>query len=363
MLRHGAPSLSYAPVALVDARAHQLPAVDDAAPAAAARPRARAEPAGVSDARRHALGAEAQGRRFVIDWHNIGYTLLRTAARTVASGGAAGALVRAARRAPGGREPLRVARAGGVPEEPVRAFEHARAVRSAGVDLRARRACRARTLPAGVVRAAGHPRRRRRIHRLPDELDGRRGLRRRHRRRAAPRGPHSRLGDGEPDGAISRSRDSGHRRRREAHRVRTAVCGPAGAARAPAHAVARARRLPARGRQRRSGALPAPVFVGARHPDEGGRSVRRRRAGLRARLRGDAGRARETRHQRPAVFDGRAALERPVRFLRRHSRRRSDVRTPADRRAQVGADVVGRRVDAGGGARAAARDPSGRAVP
>ena len=56
-----------------------------------------------------------------------------------------------------------------------------RALRSAGVGVRADRARRARAIPPGAVRAPRHPRQHRRLHRLSHELDRGRGLRRRHR--------------------------------------------------------------------------------------------------------------------------------------------------------------------------------------
>ena len=182
---------------------------------------------------------------------------------------------------------------------------------------------RTRTDPPGALRAAGHPNAvRARLHRLPDELDRGRRFRRRHRRRPAARGPDPRTGRrASPGRRFPESRDPRHRRRRTPRRVRAAVCGAAGAAGSAANALARARRLPARRRQRRSRPLPASIVVGPRHSDEGRRSVRRRRAGVRARLRRVPGRARAPRRQRPAVLDRPAAGRRAVRPVRAVSRR------------------------------------------
>ena len=331
MLRHGAPSLSYAPVALVDAARisfrlwttlRRLPRPD-----LVLVQNPPAFPTLVVT--RWAL--KRKGVRIVIDWHNIGYTLL---ALRVGQWHPAVRLARWLERHDARQADASLCVSRGLAEFLKSRFglsnTHVLYDRPASIFAPVehverehyRQALFSRLgIHAGVVG----------IHRLPHELDGRRGLRCRHRRRAAPRGPHPRLGDGEPVGAVSRSRDSRDRRRCEAHRVRAPVRGPACAACAPAHPVARAGRLPARGRQRRPGALSAPVVVRSRYPDEGGGPLRRRRAGLRARLRGDAGRARQARHQRPAVFHGRAALERPVRFLRRAFRqtRRSNACGPA----------------------------------
>ena len=127
--------------------------------------------------------------------------------------------------------------------------------------------------------------------------------------------------------AVSRSRRARHRRRRAPRGVRAAVCRPAGAARAAADALARARRLPAHRRQRGSRPVPASLLVGRRHSDEGGRSVRRRRPGVRARLRRVPGRARAARRQRPAVLErpsARRSAVRPVRDVSRATRSELD---------------------------------------
>ena len=87
------------------------------------------------------------------------------------------------------------------------------------------------------------------------------------------------------DAPLSGSRHPRDGRRRQARGVRAPLCGIAGAPGPAARSMARARGLSARRRQRGSRAVPPPFLVRPRHSDEGGRSVRRRRAGVRARLR------------------------------------------------------------------------------
>ena len=198
----------------------------------------------------------------------------------LASGGAARALVRAPRRAARRREPVRVARPRRVSREPLRR-EATRSVlydrpASAFVPIeraereRFRQALFARLgIRAGTVGFIVCPTSWTEDEDFDVVIDAVLHLEERIRGWEA--------GDAEP--AISRSRDSRHRRRRAPRRVRAAVRRPAGAADSAARAVARARGLPARRRQRRSRPVPAPILVGARHSDEGRRSVRRRRAG------------------------------------------------------------------------------------
>ena len=178
------------------------------------------------------------------------------------------------------------------------------------------RAARARTVSPGAVRPSRRSAQRRRFHRLSDELDRGRRLRRGHRRRAPAGGSDARVGGGGAEPPVSRSGHPGHRRRRPPHAVRAPLRRSAGAACAVAHALARTGRISACRRQRRSRAVPAPLVIGARHPDEGRRPVRRRRAGVRARLRRLPGGARASRRQRHAVRDRPAAGRSPVRSVR-----------------------------------------------
>ena len=135
-----------------------------------------------------------RGVRFVIDWHNLGYTLLRL---RLGRWHPAVRLARWLERRDARRvdcAPLRVSRPGGISQEPLRLLEHRVLYDRPASVFVADRARRARAIPSGVVHAARHHAGRRRFHRLSDELDGRRGLRRRHRRRADARGADSRLG-------------------------------------------------------------------------------------------------------------------------------------------------------------------------
>ena len=100
------------------------------------------------------LVSRLRGARFVLDWHNLGYSILALQARPLASGGAAGALVRAAPGRRRARAPVRVARLRAFLAEPFRDPRCARALRPAGVGLRAGRADRARADSAGAVLAA-----------------------------------------------------------------------------------------------------------------------------------------------------------------------------------------------------------------
>ena len=248
--------------------------------------------------------------------------MLRAAARPLASGRAAGALVRARGRAARRREPVRVARRS---RDFSRAGSASRDVhvlydRPASAFVPMERAERERFRQAlfgrlGVAERTG------RLHRVPVELDRGRRLRRGHRRGRC--GSRSGFAGGKRrarEPALSRSRHPRDRRRPAPRRVRAAVRRPAGAAHSAARAVARARRISARRRQRRPRAVPASILVGPRHSDEGGGSVRRRRAGLRAGLRRLSGRAGATRRQRPAVLDGAPARRHPVRSVRGLSR-------------------------------------------
>ena len=278
------------------------------------------------------------------------------AARPLASGGAARAMVRAARRAARRREPVRVARAGGVSREPLRRAA-ARACstigrrRSFAPMERAereqfRQALFARLgIRGGVVGFIVCP-----TSWTEDEdfdviIDAVPRLEERIRGWEAA-APARRF----PDLVILVTGDGARRAEFERR-----FAGLAGAARPAARAMARARRLPARRRQRRPRPVPAPILVRPRHPDEDRGSVRRRRAGLRARLRRVPRGARAARRQRPAVLDRASAGRRPVRSVRDVSGRSEAARSPARRRAQVGASDVGGGVGARGEARAAAR--------
>ena len=105
------------------------------------------------------------------------------------------------------------------------------ALRPAGLGVHADRARRARALPPGAVHAPRHPRQHRRLHRLSDELDRGRGLRRRHRSRDAARGADPRVGGGQQLAPLPGAGDPGDRRRRPPRRVRAALRRPAGAPR------------------------------------------------------------------------------------------------------------------------------------
>ena len=194
-----------------------------------------------------------RGVRFVIDWHNLGYSLLQLRLGRLASGGAHRAVVRAPRRAAGRREPLRLARHGGISPEPLRR-RRMRSVlydRPASAFVPMDRPARER-FGRRCSRRLGVHRRTDRFCRVSFELDRRRGLRRRHRRRCAARRADPRLGSApEPRRRFPESGHSRDGRRAAPRRVRAAVCRPAGAPDSSAGALARARRLPARCRQRR----------------------------------------------------------------------------------------------------------------
>ena len=162
----------------------ELPPLADAAGAAASGPGAVQNPPQFPTLAVTWWSLRRRGVRFVIDWHNLGYTLLQ-----LRLGGWHPAVRlarwferRDARRVDGN---LCVSRALAAFLESRFGVRNARVLydrpASVFVPLRARRA---RTVPSGAVRAARHSRPGRRLHRLPDELDRRRGLRRRHRRRA-----------------------------------------------------------------------------------------------------------------------------------------------------------------------------------
>ena len=263
----------------------------------------------------------AQASASSIDWHNLGYTLLQLRL------GQWHPAVRLARWFE--RRDARRADANLCVSRGLAAFLESRfGVTQAqvlydrpGVGVHADRSRRARALPPGAVRPARHPHHHRRLHRLPDELDRRRRLRRRHRSGDAPRRADPRLGSGQQRAPFSRAGDSGDRRRRAPRRVRAPLRRPAGAAHPAARALSRAGGLSARRRQRRPRPVPAPLLVRARHPDEDRRSVRRRRAGLRAGLRRLPRRAGAPRRQRPAVFERPPARRHPVRSVRSVSRR------------------------------------------
>ena len=137
-----------------------------------------------------------RGVRFVIDWHNLGYTLLQLRL------GQWHPAVRLARWFE--RRDARRVDANLCVSRGLAAFLESRfGVKQAhvlydrpGVGLRADRSRRARAVPPGAVRAARHPRQHRRLHRLSDELDRGRGLRRRDRSGDAARGADPRLGGG-----------------------------------------------------------------------------------------------------------------------------------------------------------------------
>ena len=213
-------------------RARQLPPVAHAEEAAAAGSGARAEPAGVSDARRHVVLA-APPRRAVR--HRLAQPRLHAAAAAagpLASGGAAGALVRAARRAPRRREPVRVARPRRVSREPVRR-EATRSVlydRPASAFAPIERAERERFrqalfarlgIRAGVVGFIVCPTSWTEDEDFDVVIEAVLRLEERIRGWEA----------GEQRPAVSRSGDPRHRRRRAPRRVRAAVCRAAGAAR------------------------------------------------------------------------------------------------------------------------------------
>ena len=223
-----------------------------------------------------------RGVRFVIDWHNLGYTLLQLRLGRLASGGAAGALVRAPRCAGASTRNLCVSRGlaaflesrFGVQatrsvlyDRPASAFVADRRAPSANAS--ARRCSRGSASAPATVGFIVCPTSWTEDEDFDVVIEAVMHLEERIRGWEA----------GERVPAVSRSGDSRHRRRRAPRRVRAAVRRPAGAADPAARALARARRLSARRRQRRSRPVPAPLLVGPRHPDEGRRSVRRRRAG------------------------------------------------------------------------------------
>ena len=302
--------------------ARQLPAVADAERPAAAGPGARPEPAGLSDARGHLVLA-ARPRRALR--HRLAQPRLHAAAAAARATG----IRRCGWRAGSSAAMRGASDANLCVSRGLAAFlesrfgvkQAQRALRPAGVGVRADRARRSRAVPPGAVRAPRHPRQHRRLHRLS--------------RRAGPRTRTStssieavmrleeRIRGWEAGNSARRFPElvilvTGDGARRAEFERRFA--GPAGAADSAARALPRARRLPAGRRQRRSRALPAPLLVRARHPDEDRRSVRRRRAGLRARLRRVPRRARAARRQRPAVLDRPAAGRRAVRSVRDSSR-------------------------------------------
>src|SRR5256885_114715 len=112
--------------------------------------------------------------------------------------------------------------------------------------------------------------------------------------------------------------------------------------------MARAGGLSEGRRQRRSRLVPASLLIRARHPDEGGRPVRRGRAGVRPRLRDRPRRAGPPRRQRAAVLHRGAARRRAVRSVRDLPARSAAARSAAQRRAKVSAADVGRRLGARG---------------
>ena len=220
-----------------------------------------------------------RGARLVIDWHNLGYTILA---------------LRLGRRHPA----VRLAR---WLEQHTARRAHAHLCVSRGFARFSRTASRSEMstcsttgrrprsfrssatereqIPSGAVRAAGI------VGQAPSgsSCARRAGPRTRTSTSSSKPSSGSRIASagGRPatEPAVHGSRDPGDRRRQPPRGVRAAVRRPSGAARAAAHALARARGLSAHRGQRRPGAVPAPFVVGHGHPDEGRRPVRRRRAG------------------------------------------------------------------------------------
>src|SRR5262249_9157199 len=118
--------------------------------------------------------------------------------------------------------------------------------------------------------------------------------------------------------------------------------------------LARARGIPAGRRFGRSWTVPASFLVGTRHSDEGCRSLRRRRAGLRPRLRRVPGRAREARRQRFALLERPSARRGALRPLRGLSWRSTTARSSPRRRAPQRRHDLGRRLGQGGASGAVA---------
>ena len=252
-----------------------------AADAAAAGPRARPESAGVSDAGGHA------GSRCAVAACGSSSTGTTSATRCCSCGSGqwhpAVRLARWLERRDARRVDANLCVSRGLAAflESRFGVTHAqRAVRPAGVRVRADRARRARALPAGAVRAARAsaastvgfivcPTSWTEDEDFDVVIDAVMRLEERIRGWEA----------GESRPAFPGSGDSGDRRRRAARGVRAALRRPAGATDSAARALARARGLSARRRQRRSGSVPPSLLVGPRHPDEDCRSVRRRRAG------------------------------------------------------------------------------------
>ena len=146
-----------------------------------------------------------RGVRFVIDWHNLGYTLLQL---RLGRWHPAVRLARWFERRDARRvdaQPVRVARRWRRFSRAGSACSNARVLydRPASAFVPIERAERERFRQALFARL-GIRGRHGRLHRLSDELDRGRGLRRRHRRRAAARGAHPRLGSGAAARGVSR---------------------------------------------------------------------------------------------------------------------------------------------------------------
>ena len=199
------------------------------------------------------LSLRRRGVRFVIDWHNLGYTLLQPAAGPLASGGAASRAGSSGATRGGSTRNLCVSRGlAAFLESRFGVQQRARALRPAGVGVRrrssapsanssVRRCSRGSASAAAVVGFIVCPTSWTEDEDFDVVIEAVVRLEERIRGWEAA----------EPHAAFSGSRDPRHRRRRAARRVRAAICRPAGAPDPAARALARARRLPARRRQRR----------------------------------------------------------------------------------------------------------------
>ena len=182
-----------------------------------------------------------RGVRFVIDWHNLGYTLLRL---RLGQWHPAVRLARWFERRDARRVDANLCVSRGLAAflESRFGVTNARVLydRPAAAFVPMERT-RSRAVPSGAVRPPGRAGADRRLRRLSHELDRGRRLRRRHRRGCAARGARSAAGKAagrRP--ALPGSGDSRDRRRRAARGVRAAVRRAAGAADSSAGAVARA---------------------------------------------------------------------------------------------------------------------------
>lgn len=138
-------------------------------------------------------------------------------------------------------------------------------------------------------------------------------------------------------------------------RVRVPVCWPAGPPRSAPDTLARTRRLSLHRRQQGHRPVSAPLLIGRRHSDKGGRSVRCGCAGVRPGLRRLPCRTRATCVQPLVVLERPSACRADVRFIRDVSGFLLVVGLFANRRPALRASHMGGRVRNRG-----APDPAGK---